>query len=82
MILALMKTIWRRWKGVAHGIIRAQNWILMAVAYFVAVGPVALVMRMTNKDLTDRGLGDPEATTYWLEPEMGHQDIQRAQRPW
>lgn len=82
MILTLMKTIWRRWKGVAHGIIRAQNWFLMSVAYFVAVGPVAVVMRLKHKDLTDRGLGDPDSSTYWLDPAMGQQDIRRAQRPW
>jgi hypothetical protein len=82
MILTLMKTIWRRWKRVAHGIIHAQSWILMAVTYIVAVGPVAVVMRLGSKDLTDRGLGDPSAVSYWQEPSMGHQDIRRAQRPW
>ena len=82
MILTLMKIIWRRWKAVAHGIIRAQNWFLMAVAYVVAVGPVSIVMRLTHKDLTDRGLGAPDLESYWLEPQMGPEDIRRAQRPW
>ena len=82
MILNLMKTIWRRWKGLAHGIIRGQNWLLMAVAYFTAVGPVAFVMRLRDSDMTDRGLGDPASESYWLEPTMGTEDIRRAQRPW
>ncbi len=82
MILRLMKTIWRRWKDLAHGIIRGQNWFLMAVAYFVAVGPVAVVMRLIHKDMTDRGLGDEQCGSYWLKPSMEPQDIRRAQRPW
>jgi hypothetical protein len=82
MILRLMKTIWRRWKGVAHAIIHAQNWFLMAVAYVVAVSPVAVILRLYHRDLTDRGLGDEEAGSYWLEVSMGQEDIRRAQRPW
>jgi hypothetical protein len=82
MILTLMKTIWRRWKRVAHGIMRAQNWFLMALTYVIAVGPVAIVLRIKHRDMTDRGLGDPDAKSYWLEPELGEQDIVRAQRPW
>jgi len=82
MILALMKTIWRRWKKIAHGIIRAQNWLLMAIVYVVAVAPVAIVMRLMFSDMTDRGLGEADLETYWLEPGMAPEDIHRAQRPW
>ena len=90
MILTLMKTIWRRWKGVAHGIIRAQNWTLMAITYFVAVGPVAVIMRLKHKDLTDRGLGDPEGQHVLrvhvrshgvAAPELDRQGLHAAKRP-
>lgn len=33
-------------------------------------------------DLTDRGLGDPDAVTDWKAPRVGRQDIRRVQRPW
>ncbi len=82
MILSMMKTIWRRWKGFAHGIIRAQNWTLMAIAYITAVAPVAIIMRLIDNDMTDRGLGDRESGSYWLKPMMSKEDIRRAQRPW
>ena len=36
-MLALLKTLWRHWKGLAHRIIAAQNWLVMAVAYGVAI---------------------------------------------
>ena len=77
-----MKTLWRHWKAFAHGLIRAQNWFLMAFVYWVAVGPIALLFRLARPDSTDRGLGDPEAPTHWLKPLLGSEDIRRAQRPW
>ena len=81
-VLDIMKTIWRGWKRFVHRLMAVQSWVLMAGTYWVAVGPVAVVMRLGNPDLTDRGLGDTESETYWLEPQMGFQDIRRAQRPY
>ena len=81
-MLRMMKAIWRRWKGLAHGIIRVQNWLVMAVAYVIGMGPVAFFMRLKSNDLIDRGLGDPEADSYWHEMNDPHEDIRRAQRPW
>ena len=81
-MLELMKTLWRRWKALAHRIIRGQNWLLMGVAYWVGMGPVAFFMRMKHKDLIDRGLGDPSSPSHWLPLADQKQDIRRAQRPW
>ena len=81
-MLHIMKALWRRWKGFAHSIIRAQNWLIMAMAYLIAMGPVALVMRLKSNDLIDRGLGDPEARSYWVGLNEPNQDIRRSQRPW
>jgi len=81
-MLELMKTLWRRWKALAHRIIRGQNWMLMGIAYWVGMGPVAFFMRMKHKDLIDRGLGDATSPTHWLPLEDQKQDIRRAQRPW
>jgi len=81
-MLALLKTLWRHWKGLAHRIIAAQNWIIMAVAYAVAMGPVSLIMRIKNPDLIDRGLGDESWDSFWLPLNHEQEDIRRAQRPW
>ena len=81
-MLDLMKTIWRRWKGFAHGIIQVQNWILMALAYVIAMTPISIGFRVFSPDPTDRGLGDQEGPSYWLNPGMAREDIRRAQRPW
>ena len=81
-MLALMKTLWRRWKALAHRIIAGQNWLIMAIAYGIAMGPVSLVMRLKYPDLIDRGLGDPDAESFWIPLNNEREDIRRAQRPW
>ena len=81
-MLAPMKALWRNWKALAHRIIAAQNWVLMAIAYVVAMGPVSVIMRIKNPDLIDRGLGDPEWKSFWIPIAYEPEDIRRAQRPW
>jgi hypothetical protein len=80
-MLGLLKTIWRRWKALAHGIIAVQNWVLMAVAYGVGLGPVAVVMRLTGAELLDGGQAG-ESDSHWLPITADPEDISRAQRPW
>lgn len=79
-MLILMKRIWRGWKGLTHGLNKAISWTLMAVAYFVAVGPVAIWFKLFKPDPLDRQLGPPDAPTYGLPARMTRQDIRRAQR--
>ena len=81
-MLALLKMLWRNWKGLAHRIIAVQNWLVMAIAYAVGMGPVAVIMRIKHPDLIDRGLGDPESKSYWIPLNAEKQDIRRAQRPY
>ena len=54
----------------------------MAVAYIIGMGPVAVIMRLKNADLIDRGLGDIEADSHWIKRNDDPQDIRRSQRPW
>jgi len=77
-----MTALWRNWKALAHRIIAAQNWVLMAIAYVIAMGPVSVIMRIKNPDLIDRGLGDPEWESFWIPMVKEPEDIRRAQRPW
>ncbi len=65
-MLELFKVMWDRWQGVAAGIMTVQNTILMGLAYFVGVGPVALGFRLTGRQLIDRAPAPPSAPTYWL----------------
>lgn len=81
-MLAVLKTIWRNWKRGVHGINAGISWTLMSFVYWTAVMPVALFMKLTGRQLLDRGLGDPAAKTFWLPPRSEPQDIRRSQRPW
>ena len=82
MVLRLMKQIWWRWKGLVHRLNAGISVFLMTVVYVVAMMPVAIGFRIFSPDPTDRGLGDPQLTTFWKDVQLGRQDIQRAQRPW
>ena len=81
-MLATLKLIWRKWKAFAHGLVAAQSWLLMAVAYWTAVMPVAVFFKLFKPDPLDRGLGEPDAGTLAKEHRYTRQDIRRAQRPW
>ena len=81
-VLAILKRIWRSWKALAHALVRAQSWLAMALAYWVALMPVALVMKIVRPDPLDRGRGDPDASSLGKEHLVARQDIRRAQRPW
>ena len=81
-MLALLKTIWKSWKRIVHNLNAGISWTLMTIAYITAIGPVATWFKLTGADLTDRGLGDEEADSYWLAIPQEDEDIRRAQRPW
>ena len=81
-MLNLLKTVWRKWKGLAHGIVHAQTWVLMGFIYWFTVGPVSFMYKLFNPDPIDRKLGDPDASSYAKPVETEIQDIRQAQRPW
>ncbi len=63
-MLERFKRMWLGWQGVAKAIMWAQNALLMSVAYFVGVGPVAIAYKLVGKRFIDRAPADPNATTY------------------
>jgi hypothetical protein len=77
-MLGLFKVIWRRWKGFAHLLIKAQNWILMALVYWGAVAPVAIMMKLSRRPLLDRSLGDEGAESFWIPREDGAYTMDRS----
>ncbi|MCK6506787.1 hypothetical protein L6R53_26025 [Myxococcota bacterium] len=78
-MLAFMTSLWRGWKSFAHGLIKGQNWLLMAIAYVVALGPVSIFIKLSRRKL-DRGPADPDAKTYGLSVAQAPMDVRRAQR--
>ncbi len=79
-MLELFKRMWLRWQGVAGGILRAQNALLMTVAYFVGLGPVALVQRCAGHQNLDRAPAQPDAATYWIARSGHRQTMNEASR--
>ena len=79
-MLATMKTIWRAWKGLAHKIIAAQNFVLMSWVYIVAVAPVAICMKLLGRKLVFRPVIDADADSYWQEKTDGPMTMDRANR--
>ena len=65
-MLERFKQMWLGWQGVAKGILFAQNFLLMAVAYLFGLGPVALGMRLFGTKLLDNGPPNPGAKGFWV----------------
>ena len=64
-VLERFKRMWLGWQGIAQGILRGQNLLLMTVAYFVGLTPVAVAFRLAGRQLIDRSPADPAAKSYW-----------------
>ncbi len=75
-----MKGIWRAWKRLAHKLISAQNWLLMALVYWLAVLPVALGLKLIRHRLIHTPQPDPDLDSYWEPVKGGPMDMARAQR--
>ena len=54
----------------------------MALAYGLALAPVALAFRVLRPDPLDEAAADPKAPTYGRPVVARAQDIRSAQRPW
>ena len=54
---------WQAWKRVAHWIGEKQAFVVYTVLYFVVIGPIALVRRLTSDPLQLRGRG---RVSFWI----------------
>ena len=81
-ISLIMTLLWRKWKTAIHSINGGIAFVLMTFTYVIAVTPVALGFRIFTKDVMDRGLGDPQAKSYWKKAirEKDADEIRRVQR--
>ena len=75
-----LKRMWRKSKGRIHQINDAVAFFLMSLAYLIAVTPTAIIFKMVNRDIIDRGLGDEESMSYWMPKLNEEQEIERVQR--
>jgi hypothetical protein len=62
-LLSPLNRLWMRFGDLLHSIV---NPVVMGVIYYIAVTPMALVMRMIGRDAMKRNL-DRNAATYWEE---------------
>ncbi len=79
-MLEFFKRLWIGWNGVARGILVAQNWVAMTVAWIVGIAPVALAMRVLGVDLLDRRALPEKPASHWRARTDGPLDMKRAQR--
>lgn len=81
-VLSFMVTLWRGWKGFTHKLITGQSWLIMAIVYFTAIGPMSLFIKLDRNRRLDREPADPSAESFGLKLDMVKPDVRRAQRPY
>jgi hypothetical protein len=62
-VLAPLNRLWTRLGLLLHKVV---NPVIMAVMFFLTVTPIALIMRILDKDPLRLNF-EPEAKTYWIE---------------
>jgi hypothetical protein len=60
--VTFLRALWDAWKRVAARIGHFQSRVILIVVYFVVVGPIALVMRMTGDPLGVKRTGSSWTT--------------------
>ncbi len=80
-MLELFKRLWSLWNRGLRGLLALQSRVIMTLAYFIGVGPVAIVFRLTGRQLLDRGDPPPGATTFWVPRTTGEATMKDASRP-
>ena len=81
-MLNLMKSIWRSWKRAVHGINAGISWVLMSLAYILAVAPVAFFFKISRRDPLDMAEADLSLPSFGRPARFKVEDIRSAQRPW
>ncbi|MEY3213061.1 MAG: hypothetical protein RIT28_3542 [Pseudomonadota bacterium] len=75
-----MKKIWRSWKGLAHHIVAAQNFVLMSLVYWVALAPVALCLKLIGRSVIAPPPEKDAQGSFWRPRAASGYDLQRANR--
>lgn len=80
-MLELFKRAWAGWNGLVRTVARLQSQAVMAVAYVVGIGPVAICFRITGRTLLDRGPAPEGTRTFWHTRPPGEATMKDAARP-
>ena len=75
-----LKRMWRKSKGRIHQVNDVVAFVLMTIAYVIAVAPTAIIYKSIKGDIIDRGLGDADSLSFWQPRKNEDQDIKRVQR--
>lgn len=59
-----LKPILTVWLAVGHVLGTINTWLLLALAFFLLVTPLALIFRLTGRDILN--LRDKPASSYWI----------------
>jgi hypothetical protein len=76
--LAPRSRFYAGWKATFEAIGAAWTAVLLALVYFVSVGPIGLVMRLVGNDPLDRRL--EAAPSFWRAHEPNPLGVERAAR--
>lgn len=79
-VKAVVSWVWSKWKKVGHFITRILNTILLVLAYAVAIGPVAIALRIAGQDILDKKWKAEKPESWWLPREPISDDPERYQR--
>ena len=70
--------VYRGWKAFFERLGHIWSIVLLSIIYFIAVGPVALGMKLAGSDLLDLGLG--REASFWHKHEQNPLGPLRAAR--
>jgi hypothetical protein len=81
-MLRTMKRLWRAWRRLAHGLVGAQNTLLLGVVFLFGLGPTALLAWMGRRRLLDRATLAPAdlPPSHWVPLPKRDVDLRSAQR--
>jgi hypothetical protein len=72
------RKLWSGIKRFFHGLGLVQNFILLSIFYFLLFGPLALIVRLTGRDLL--GLRARGRESFWVKRRKVEPSLERARR--
>jgi hypothetical protein len=64
-VRTVLKNVWRGWTRIARKIARWQTIVLVTIFYFLALAPLAAVMRLFGWDPLGAGMFLSKRSTNW-----------------
>ncbi len=80
-MLEIFKQLWVGWNRGIRAVMRVQSQAIMAMAYFLAIGPIAVLFRLTGRTLLDRGPAQADARSFWVPRTPVEASMKDASRP-